>query len=299
MPKANYHEPAIPSGATSFKNCSVEVSKLPLDVFLRVGDGRKFLLKCRQRKALLQVLASFASHDGTSCYPSNQTLQERACLSGYSITKYLRDLESDELRFVVKGGYAWEDGPRARRLVMPTVEEQDTGIQSRMLGLEEQDAGIQKQDEGVRPSSTRQSLDPPVINPPAYQPEADGQGLDEAIRWVREKFREATGKVLSTRDAEKLFSNRLSEAVKGTVEQWLENRPLAGLNNPAYFLLREFEDYHDPANRPEHEYSKEEIAAIRAHIAAQREAERSQMKSESEERRERESAALANMNTWL
>ncbi len=123
--------------------------------------------------------------------------------------------------------------------------------------------------------------------------------MDEAVKWVREKFKETTGKVLSTRDAEKLFLNRLPEAVKGSVQQWLENRPLTGLNNPAYFLFRDFEDYYDPANRPEPEYTREEMAVIRAQVAAQLENERLQRDSELQQRREKESTALANMNTWL
>jgi hypothetical protein len=101
---------------------------------------------------------------------------------------------------------------------------------------------------------------------------------------VREKLRETTGKILSKRDAEKLFSNRLPEAVKGTVEQWLEDRDLTGLKNPVYFLLREFEDYYDPGNRPEREYTKEDIAAIRAQLDRENEAIRIAIKNRKPER---------------
>jgi Helix-turn-helix domain len=218
VPKANYREPVLPPGTTSFKNCSVEVSKLPLDVFLRVGDGRKFLLKCRQRKALLQVLASFASHDGTSCYPSNQTLQERTCLSADSVSNYLRDLESNELRFVIKGGYAWEGGPRTRRLIVPTVDEQDSGIRSGIQVLDEQDSG-------PTPESTRQSS-------------IDGMKDGD---WTRSYYR-ATGRSLN---------------LPGKVCSQLESKyDVETLRNTVALFLTDPGHYHDSINNPAAVYQK-------------------------------------------
>lgn len=64
----------------------------------------------------------------------------------------------------------------------------------------------------------------------------------------------------------------MPEAVKGTVQQWLESRDLTGLKNPAYFLLHEFDDNYAPANRPKHEYTIEEIAAIRGQLDRENEA---------------------------
>jgi hypothetical protein len=169
--KPQYAEPRIPAGAEPFKKCSIEVSKLPLDLFLRANDGRKFLLKCRHRKALLLALASFANPDGTSCYPSTETLSVQVCQSRWSVAAYLRDLQAGELGFVVKGGYAWEDGPRVRRLIMPVADDAKIygpGVRdsrSRSEGFAEQECGIEKQECGLGPYTTRQYLDPPELDP--------------------------------------------------------------------------------------------------------------------------------------
>jgi hypothetical protein len=170
--KPYYPEPPVPEGAAPFTTSSIEVSKIPLDVFLRANDGRKLLVKCRQRKFLLQTLASYADPDGTSCYPSRKTLLDETKFSEGTLDVYLRDIESDELKFVVKGGYAWEDGPRVRRLVMPVVRgrrkspSRNSGFKFQELSIQRQEFRIHGAGTQSRLSSTRQYLDSPEVDPP-------------------------------------------------------------------------------------------------------------------------------------
>jgi len=193
--RVTYTEPDIPVGTTAFTNCAIEVAKLPLDLFLRANDGRKFIVKCRHRKALLQTLSTYCDKDGTRCYPSRETLLNETKFSNGTLDNYLRDLESEELGFIVKGPYAWEEGPRTRRLVKPTVPEagfqdsahtakagiqdSDSGVQDSEqdssigeAGFQDSKAGIQDSKAGFQPrlESTSQYLDLPVEDQPEYNP---------------------------------------------------------------------------------------------------------------------------------
>src|ERR1700735_3070225 len=133
----HYTEPSVPEGWEPFENCSIEISGLPLEAFELQNDGRKRKLNCRNRRTVLASFARWANPDGTSCYPSQQKVEQ---LSGFSHGTFVRlraDLE--DLGFVVNGGYAWEEGPRARRLVRPVSGSQDTNKNlSRKSGYKEE-----------------------------------------------------------------------------------------------------------------------------------------------------------------
>lgn len=261
--KAKYSEPRIPAGAGAFNSCSIEVSKLPLDLFLRANDGRMFLLKCRQRKFLLQTLAVFANPDGTHCYPGRERLLDETKFSDGTLNTYLRDLESDELKFVVKGGYAWQDGPRVRRLIVPVVQEDENPR-----------AGTQDSTSGIQDSPSRNSVqtehNPPVLDPPkeegwmvAQSCSKIGQGLNTGLRktwrqWTKDTWAEDEDRkpqqTLSMAGFPKVIaafessSCSLSDATDG-FRTWLDERYLPSFDgsseivHPLSLFAEEFEDY--------------------------------------------------------
>lgn len=65
------------------------------------------------------------------------------------------------------------------------------------------------------------------------------------------------------------------------------------MKNPAYFLKKEFPDYYNPNNQPSWE-----LAAIKARIDEQAEAERSKIQAWITQK-EQEAVALANSDSWF
>jgi hypothetical protein len=266
--KAKYSEPPIPAGAEPFNNCSIELSKLPLDLFLRANDGRKFQIKCRQRKFPLQTLAGFADADGTYCYPSRERLLNETKFSDGTLDTYLRDLESDELKFAIKGGYAWKDGPRVRRLITPVVEEDENPL-----------AGTQGLTSGTPDSLGRNSVqteyNPPVLDQVVLDPLEEegwmvaqscsktGQRLKTELRktwrqWIKDTWAEDEDRkpqqALSMAGFPKVLAAfessgcSLSEA-NGGFKTWLDERYLPSFNgsseivHPLSHFAEEFEEY--------------------------------------------------------
>jgi hypothetical protein len=83
-------------------------------------------------------------------------------------------------------------------------------------------------------------------------------------------FKDRTDQILSTEDASSLFVGRLPDAVRGSVEDWLDRRNRDGMKNPSFFLKKEFADYYKPTNRQsEGGYSREQLAAIQAQVDEQ------------------------------
>ena len=73
-----------------------------------------------------------------------------------------------------------------------------------------------------------------------------------------------------------------------------------GMKNPAYFLKKEFPGYYNRNNQPSRdEFTKEELAAIKARIDEQVEAERSKLQAWITQKEQEEAVALANIGSWF
>jgi hypothetical protein len=321
--KARYTEPAVPEGSSPFTNCSIEISALPLDVFLRVNDGRKFKIKCQQRWALLQKLARYANSDGTKCYPSRKTLEQATGFSAATLDAYLKDLESDELQFVVKGGYAWEDGPRVRRLLLPIAGTQDSPFdKSRSSGFAEQElsigeTGVQDSKAGTRPrpSSTRQSLGPPVENAPSKTRQNENAGgmdaskslagSDEVLDWFEDEL-QTVSKITLSDDTRNKIKSQFGDASRIVLRAAFRNllnrdKGWEGLNNSAAIIVKEFPSCLLAAER-KNRYEEKQAAAVASALAAaeaQHKIEEAKLMQERAEREETSRRSQENSNAYF
>jgi hypothetical protein len=291
--KAKYEEPPIPEGRIAFTHALIEITKISLDTFLRANDGRKFLVKCRNRQYLLLKLASFADPDGTSCYPSIERLLDETKFSNGTLNSYLKDLESDELGVLVKGGYAWEDGPRVRRLTLPTGKaglpdsKQDSSIGG--PGLQDSKAGLQYSRSRI-PVQTGNNLavfDLPEKHLPPHDQEPGGgftsnsdanptgnEIFARSLKTVRDAFQEVMEEAecdhptLTSKGAKSLFVGRAPEDVEYIVTEFLGSRSWKGLIHPETMFLQEFPNFYSEfmERMAQQEKQQAELAEARRQI---------------------------------
>jgi len=88
----------MPDKANPFR-CLLEVKVLPIQAYRLPRDGRRWAQACLSRRAVCQALASFANADGSSIFPSIETLYQEIGLSERLIKYRLDDLE--ELGFLI------------------------------------------------------------------------------------------------------------------------------------------------------------------------------------------------------
>jgi hypothetical protein len=248
------------------------------------GDGRKKKHASGCRRALFVELASFADADGRGACPSYKTLANRLSYSESKVKRYIADLT--KLGFFVSRGKSKFGGTVIRDLMLPSIGSdtpQPTGSDSDQSGHIDTLSG--HIDPSIESSNDLRSahLKHLPTKPPAHQPAnaAEEVALEESdrnVEWVQELFEGRTGQILTTNDAASLFADRLPEAVKGTVEDWLNRRDRGGMKNPAYFLKKEFADYYNPNNQPSRdEFTNEELASFKATIDRQNEIERNEV----------------------
>jgi hypothetical protein len=240
------------------------------------GDGRKKKHASGCRRALFVELASFADADGRGACPSYKTLANRLSYSESKVKRYIVDLT--KLGFCVSRGKSKFGGTVIRDLMLPSI-----GSDSDQSGQIDMLSGHINPSIGSSNDLQSAHLMHLPTKPPAHQPAnaAAVVALEESdrnVEWVQELFKERTGQILTTNDAASLFADRLPEAVKGTVEDWLNRRDRGGMKNPAYFLKKEFADYYKPNNQSSSdEYTKEELAALKATVDRQAEIEHNEI----------------------
>lgn len=221
----------------NFQNCSIQVAGLPVEAFVQKSDKRKKMHNARCRKAVYVALSSKANRDGSSCYPSADTI---ARLTGYQkrqVFHYLAQLE--KLGFLINEGYAYENGPRKRLLVLPKRAQrllkpgmrdsnQECRIEKQECRIEVQECRIEKQEcalECTLPASS----DPPVINPPPVNP--------ELVAEVCSKLGQQTGLDFNQPEVSKTLSELQrrfnKEYALPVVEQFLDReKGLGGFESP-------------------------------------------------------------------
>jgi hypothetical protein len=161
-------------------------------------------------------------------------------LTGYKkrqVFHYLAQLE--EMGFVISEGYAWENGPRKRLLVLPKRAQkpvkagmrdrtQECGIEKQECQIGTQECGIEKQEcalECTLPASS----DPPVINPPPFNPELVAEVCSKLGQRTGLDFNQpAVSKTLS--ELQRRFGKEYALPV---VEQFLDReKGLGGFESP-------------------------------------------------------------------
>ena len=192
--------------------CLIEIKRLPLDRFRIPSPGRKWKHIARQVQALLMYLATFANGDGTFNHgdvdysPSVKTQAEHF---GFS-RRWIYTLQ-DNLKAL--GFLTWErlNRQEGRKYTITIPEVNDSS------NSDVNDSSSEVNDSSnsdVNDSSSEVNDSIPEVNSashpevnscshtsvlpsykPSYQPsQVGGQDLEEAVRWVREKFRRQPGR---------------------------------------------------------------------------------------------------------
>ncbi|HZQ23399.1 MAG TPA: helix-turn-helix domain-containing protein [Terriglobales bacterium] len=94
--------------------CLLDVVDLPPENFAMADDGRQRLHACRQRKALVVVLAKYANADGSRSYPSTFTMAKALGVSRRTVFRLLNDLR--DLGFLNDGAFHEIHKTRVRSL---------------------------------------------------------------------------------------------------------------------------------------------------------------------------------------
>jgi hypothetical protein len=284
--------------------CLIQVRKLPLECSHVPGIGRKWKNIARHLQSLLLYLATFANGDGTfnrddqDYSPSVKTQATRLGFSRrwiYRLQDYLRSLGflSWTRRNRQEGRKYTITIPDVNDSPISEVKDSDSEVNDTTSEVNDRNPEVKDRNpevnytqplksstSGPSDSYVKKSSLPSLPSLDTVQPtvKAAEAILEDAVKWVKRVFEDTTRKILPQADARELFAGRLPEAVKGTVEDWLEKRDLTGLNNPALFLKREFADHYKPTNRPnQEEYSREWLAEFQANLDRQHEQERERL----------------------
>lgn len=150
--------------------CLIDSVDLPPSAFALPGDGRKRDHQCCQRKLLALSLARYANPDGTSCYPSIETLVKATGRSRRTIARLLDDLRA--LGVIVDGDLHPYYKTRVRSLNLPVPDSPITC--ARLDESPVPDTTSPVPDSRVTTpqtpqSGTRTALDLPLSSPPKTQ----------------------------------------------------------------------------------------------------------------------------------
>jgi hypothetical protein len=280
--------------------------KLMPEQFIVAEDGRTRHHRGVCRRNLFVEMASFADKDGRGVCASANTLAKRLGFSRRTIWRYLGDLllmgwiRNRGTKSKYQGTTTWDLFLFPTPPTVPsTPDSSDSTVPSTSATVPSTEPTVPSTKAKVTYMAHYLPLTCPPI--PAHQPSAVGADLKDAVKWVQDAFESKTGKVLLAEDAQSLFIHRLPEPVKASVGRWLSERYGDWMHSPALLLKKEFADYYNPGSRltQTDEYSKEQLATIRATIDQQIEETRIKNDQVLEAMHKKEESELANIDAWL
>jgi hypothetical protein len=236
-----------------FKSCLFEVCKLPVEIFRKSTDGRKWKAGAGARKALAVQLAGYADANGTSIRPSIKTLVAQTGFSRAKVFRQLDDLK--ELGFMERTGRHGQRGAAIRRLMLPerpstvTAETASLGVEDTVFRVS--DSILEVSDSTLRVSdSSSQSLTAmrhnlPLQTCPTDPPSKAVQKTDELRDGMANAFSKARPEEnlnwVGFSDIEALAAELGSELLIKVWQCWLKTRDTRGLKFHFQWFRKEFE----------------------------------------------------------
>ncbi len=168
---------------------SHDLRSIPAEKYRLPQDGRTWRHRVLMRQALAAFLATYASADGTSVYPSRATMAAYLSYSVRTVQNLLNDL--DDLGFQKKVGLHGEGGAAVRQLNVDAFRG-GAGVQS----TEKQECKVQEQEcnvevSGVQSTNSRSAnmhcTQPPVFDlqskPPSNHHPTHASSQTELAGW--------------------------------------------------------------------------------------------------------------------